>query len=431
VPQRGMQRLALRWELAGIMMHSTRCFGSILVAVCLPGQYGVAEAQQMPKPSLVATASLPGDTRDRTGWEGTLEEGTPIGQLGGFSAIERIPGSEGLSGDASYWVLSDRGPADGAASYPCRVHQLRLQLDRQNGQLTASVIETLPLTREGKPCLGALQALTPPGTLRGQALDPEGLRIGPQQSLWVSEEYGPSVDRFDGEGRWVASLPIPPGFPLYRGDDLASAKEGTVPNRGLEGLAVSADGNRLTAIMQGPLVQDSQPVKDKRYGRFVRVLHWNLQQPDALPVQQLYPLEDRSCGISEILAVDEDRFLILERDGEAGAEAKYKRIYLADFSSASPAQSIERLDPWNKPESIQIASKRLVVDLLDPIYGFSGSKAPEKPEGLAWHPSSNPTIRTLIVSFDNDFEAAKESLFMAFDIPEPLLAPIPSVAVSP
>jgi hypothetical protein len=424
------------WEVAGIMMHSTRGFGWILVAVCLADQHEVAEAQQLPKASLVATASLPGDTRDRTGWEGTLEEGTPIGQLGGFSAIEKIPGSEGLSGDArswiaSYWVLSDRGPADGAASYPCRVHQLRLQLDRQNGQLTASVIDTLPLTREGKPCLGALQALTPPGAPRGQALDPEGLRIGPQQSLWISEEYGPSVDRFDGEGRWVASLPLPPGFPLYRGDDLASATEGTVPNRGLEGLAVSADGKRLTAIMQGPLVQDSQPVKDKRYGKFVRVLHWNLQQPDAVPVQQLYPLEDRSCGISEILAVDEDRFLILERDGEAGAEAKYKRIYLADFSSASPVQSIDRLDPWTKPESLQIASKRLVIDLLDPAYGFNGQKAPEKPEGLAWHPSSDPTMRTLIVSFDNDFEAVRESLFMAFDIPESLLAAIPDVEASP
>jgi hypothetical protein len=183
--------------------------------------------------------------------------------------------------------------------------------------------------------------------------------------------------------------------------------------------------------MQGPLVQDSQPLKDKRYGRFVRVLHWNLEQPDAVPVQQLYPLEDRSCGISEILAVDEDRFLILERDGEAGAEAKYKRIYLADFSSASPVQSIDRLDPWTKPESLQIASKRLVIDLLDPAYGFNGQKAPEKPEGLAWHPSSDPTMRTLIVSFDNDFDAVRESLFMAFDIPESLLAAIPDVEASP
>lgn len=413
------------------MMHCIRNFGWGLMLVGLADPYGVAQAQQVPKSSLVATAALPGDTRDRTGWEGTLEEGTPIGQLGGFSAIERIPGSEGPSGDANYWVLSDRGPADGAASYPCRVHKLRLQLDRQHGQLQASVIETLPLTREGKPCLGSLQSLTPPGKPRGQALDPEGLRIGPDASLWISEEYGPSVDRFDGEGRWVASLTIPSGFPLYRGDDLASATEGTVPNRGLEGLAVGADGKRLTAIMQGPLVQDSQPLKDKRYGRFVRVLHWNLEQPDALPVQQLYPLEDRSCGISEILAVDEDRFLILERDGEVGSEAKYKRIYLADFSDASPVQSIERLDPWNRPESLRIASKRLVIDLLDPIYGFSGQKAPEKPEGLAWHPSSDPAIRTLIVSFDNDFESARESLFMAFDIPESLLAAIPDVEASP
>jgi hypothetical protein len=413
------------------MMHRIRRFGWGLVAVGFANPYAIAEAQQIPKASLVGTASLPGDTRDRTGWEGTLEEGTPISQLGGFSAIERIPGSEGLSGDANYWVLSDRGPADGAASYPCRVHQLRLQLDRQNGQLKASVIESLPFTREGKPCLGSLKSLTPPGASRGQALDPEGLRIGPEASLWISEEYGPSVDRFDGAGRWVASLPIPPGFSLYRGDDLAAATEGTVPNRGLEGLAVSVDGKRLTAIMQGPLVQDSQPVKDKRYGRFVRVLHWNLQQSDSLPVQQLYPLEDRSCGISEILAVDGDRFLILERDGEVGAEAKYKRIYLADFSDASPVQSIERLDPWTKPQSLRIASKRLVIDLLDPIYGFSGQKAPEKPEGLAWHPSSDPTSRTLIVSFDNDFEAARESLFMAFDIPESLLAPIPSVVATP
>jgi hypothetical protein len=58
----------------------------------------------------------------------------------------------------------------------------------------------------------------------------------------------------------------------------------------------------------------------------------------------------------------------------------------------------------------------LLIDLLDPAFGMSGEKAPEKPEGLAWGPRLADGRRLLMVCFDNDFDPARESIFVAFAI---------------
>ncbi len=83
----------------------------------MPDMHGYLLCQPNGGDSPVATTHClrnhPGDAKDLSRMSGTLEEGTPKNQLGGFSAIDFDTESN------SWFVLSDRGPADGATSYEC------------------------------------------------------------------------------------------------------------------------------------------------------------------------------------------------------------------------------------------------------------------------------------------------------------------------
>ena len=68
--------------------------------------------------------------------------------------------------------------------------------------------------------------------------------------------------------------------------------------------------------------------------------------------QLVYALTDESTGVSEVLAVDAHRYLVIEHDSNAGNEAKFKHIYLADTQGATDVSSIASLARTQLPESV-------------------------------------------------------------------------------
>jgi hypothetical protein len=360
---------------------------------------------------LVALGALAGSAKDLSMLEGNLEDGTPHDQLGGFSAWD-------YTGEGNeYWVLPDRGPADGAVSYACRVHRMELVLDDRQRQLTARLLATHLLKLEdGNLCKGSLRDLPLSVDQRGVALDPEGLRLMPGKALAISDEYGPAVDRFTVDGRRQGSWSLPDWMRLTREPKLSKAALGVMPNRGLEGLAISPDGRRLTAAMQGPLIQDSVPQGSKRYGNYTRLIQLAVDQ-NAEPLHQwLYPLADRSTGISEILAIDDHRYLVIERDGELRPGAKFKRIYVSDTRRASDVADMTSVPDNKLPAEIVPAQNRLLIDLLDPRWSIPAEHRLEKPEGLAWGPPLADGRRLLLLCFDNDFQSNVPTLLLAFAV---------------
>jgi hypothetical protein len=359
---------------------------------------------------LLARGKIAGDAGDLSVSSHRLETGTPANQLGGFSAID-------YSGDGdTYWVLSDRGPGDGAASYACRMQKIELSWHRADGRLLPKLVETILLRNEGNQnLLGSLSALSH----RGEdglplALDSEGLRVLNQKALIISDEYGPSVSSFDLRGERTGTYVLPKGFSLCEAPSQVSAT-GTYPNRGLEGLAITPNGSTLIAAMQGPLVQDGRLEGDKCLGLHTRWVRWDLTA-DTGTSQLLYVLADESSGVSEILAVDEHRYLVLERDSQAGSEARFKRVYLVDTSMASDISQVDNLNQSLQAGAIRPVTKDLLIDMLDPRFGIGGELTPEKPEGLSWGPALPDGRRTLIICTDNDFETARDSEFYLFAI---------------
>ncbi|MFN7738007.1 MAG: esterase-like activity of phytase family protein [Pirellula sp.] len=361
--------------------------------------------------ALVGKVEIPGTSVDRSGLSGNLETNTPINAFGGLSAID----SRGAKN--RYVVLSDRGAGDGAASFPCRYHDIELEVRPESGSIRFELLDSHLLSDlNGVQMTGSLEKLknwTSPS--RCPSYDPEGIRCLGSERVVISDEYGPNIDIFDRSGRMMKSVALPSRYALSERRSTPMTV-GTFTNRGLEGIAVTPDQSRLVAAMQGPLVQDGRIENNKCLGLITRWFSYNLDNGES--AEWVYPLDDESTGVSEVLAIDNQRYLVIERDSKFGLDAKIKKIFLADIADASDVSQVDSLKD-GLGDAIRPIKKQLLIDLLNPEYGMSGEKAPEKPEGLAWGPTLPNGQRLLIVCFDNDFDPAHNTIFAAFAVSIP------------
>ncbi|MCS7022936.1 MAG: esterase-like activity of phytase family protein [Gemmataceae bacterium] len=354
---------------------------------------------------LVGVATQPGTETDLSALQGKATDGTPLNRLGGHGSAIAYTGRGN-----EYLLLSDRGPKDGAVDFPCRIHRVEIRVTANERQLVQlRLLETVLLTDEGgRRLTGALEAIESDRPEKNRRYDPEGLRVGPDGTVYVAEEYGPLVDAFDTKGRRLRCLPVPEAFrPSRLSRNVAEElpphnHRGRQPNRGFEGLAITPDGQKLYAITQGPLLQDAAlDAAGKRIGRNCRILEIDLKNGHNR--QFVYPLDDPRHGVSEIVAINDQEFLVLERDGQAGTASRCKKIFHIDLSQASDVSNAEQLPAGELPPNIRPVRKKLFLDLLDPRFGIAGEGCPEKFEGLAFGPDLPDGRHLLLVTVDNDF----------------------------
>jgi hypothetical protein len=228
------------------------------------------------------------------------------------------------------------------------------------------------------------------------------------------------VFEFSSAGKRTQVLKVPSRFRIAHpsaspSEETERNSSGRQVNGGLEGLAIVPDGTKLYAAMQRPLIQDSQPGKGgKRVGTNTRMIEFDRAQGTTR--EFLYPLDDTTNGVSEILAVSANEFLVLERDGRGGNDAVAKKIYKVELGGATDISSVETLPPDGIPAGVIPARKTPFIDLLSPKFELAGAQFPEKIEGLAFGPDLADGRRLLVVAVDNDFIVEKPILLHAFAI---------------
>lgn len=380
---------------------------------------------------LVGVKQVDGDARDASGFTDTLALNCPHNRLGGFgSAIAHLGGDRFL-------VLADRGPGDGAAWFECRFHEVTIIVSPGDDRPVRFKLErtTLLTNERGRPFYGVASALKPTGPADGsqdQRLDPEGLALGPDGTIFISDEYGPHILAFRPDGTLLRRIPVPAAFaPASRSaDEILEGPPynsvGRQANRGFEGLTRNGQG-RLVALLQSPLLQDS-PFDDlnERAGRNVRVLE--LDPASTSPsTQWVYSLSAPTMGLNEILWIDHSRYLVIERDNKEGVQSRRKWVTLVDAAKASDVSAQRSLPAGQLAPGFTAAASTRLIDLLDASYGLAGPALPAKVEGLAFAPVKPAwgwpaADRLLLVLTDNDFKASEDSFIWAFRIPGALLA---------
>lgn len=365
---------------------------------------------------LIGIVSVPGDSNDQSGLADTVGAGTPHNLFGAISGMEHLEGNR-------YLALADRGPLDGASQFQCRFHEIELSIDvSRNPSVTFRLLGTTMLTtKDGQPLVGALEAFDTSAPMQGRRLDPEGIRIRNRDSVFVSDEYGPFLVEFSPSGRTHRLFPAPDSMAVANlsvdpKEEDAKNKTGRAANSGWEGLAITPDGRKLIAATQKSLLQDRLEENGKKVpGVHTRLVEFDLSTT-ASTRQLVYTLDTEKNGVSELLAVGNSDFLILERDSEAGGSAVSKRIYHITTNHATDVSQKKSLAGNTLPDGVVPVTKSLFIDLLDPQWTISGPKSPEKWEGLAFGPSLPDGRRVLIVAVDNDYVPEEPTLFAVFAI---------------
>ena len=205
-------------------------------------------------------------------------------------------------------------------------------------------------------------------------LDLEGLAARPDGGFWVVSEGAGSVD---DESRPVET----PNLALRVDPDGVIEKVVTLPETtnvrqrrfGFEGVASvgSGDDEVLYVAFQREWVDDpDNRVRIGRYDGEWRFFHYPIESP-------VSP-NGGWVGLSEITALSDDRFAVIERDNQGGDDAAIKRIYTFTVAGLTPVADA----PAGETAAFPVVEKTLVRDLIDDLRAPRGAVL-EKIEGLA------------------------------------------------
>ena len=368
----------------------------------------------------LGSISIPGNTTDHSDLAGEIGNGTPHNLFGAISAMEHLEGNRFLA-------LPDRGPLDGASQFQCRFHEIELTHSSvKTPSVEFRLVKTLMLnTENGSPLVGALEAINRESPSKSLRFDPEGLRISNEGTVFISDEYGPSLYEFNLLGSRRRIVPTPPQFAIANPSADSKMEDqknemGRAANSGWEGLAITPDGSHLMLATQKTLLQDRPRLNGtKPPTRLVRLLEIDLRTQNTR--QLVYRLDNEQSGISEILAINNQSYLVLERDGMSGSASQNKKIYRITTEGASDVSSTQSLADEAVVSGLSLVKKTLLIDLLEPRWGFAGPECPEKWEGLAFGPKLSDGRFLLWIAVDNDYVPSKPTWFHAFAIaPEEL-----------
>ncbi|TDD39347.1 esterase-like activity of phytase family protein [Nonomuraea terrae] len=322
--------------------------------------------------------------------------------VGGLSGIDRNPAT-----GAWYFVSDDRWRYN-----PARFYTGRLDFDRATGDFTGvRITGVTTLTREdGTPY---------PAYGQPDSADPESIRFDSWSGrlLWGDEGDRPNTSNpnipisqaavrgTDLQGRYIREFPTPTNLRL------TNTENGPRRNFGFEGLAVTA--RSITAVTEGPRYEDG-PVPTAERGAVARLTVWKREGQvraqyayplDPLPAAPNPPTGQSDSGVSEILAVDERRYLALERSWIEGVGYRVK-LYEIDLRGATDVLGRQYLGG----EPYRPVTKRLVRDLGDfrpPVQNL---------ESMAWGPRLATGECTLVIGSDDNFDAREATQFMAFGV---------------
>lgn len=388
-------------------------------------------------PTLIAQGSLSGVLLDQSGLAYNLENGMSASLAGGFGS--------GLAwaGGNSFIGLQDRGPnakawnpaLDDTTSFIGRFQSLTLQLSASapGAPLPFSLTPTLT----GTTLLSSATALnygvggalainsagksyftgrsdnfaaglsTNPNNAR---LDPESLRVSRDgKSVFISDEYGPYVYQFDrASGQRIRAFALPDTFAISNlsasgATEIANnTANGRITNKGMEGLAITPDGKSLIGFMQSPLAQDGGD--GAQANRIVKI-----DVASGAVSQYAYDnrIGSKNYNSSEIVALNDHEFLVLERDGKGlgdGSNAVVKQVWKVDIAAAADVSGLS----GQAALLAKAPTKTLFLDIRAALNakGISDALIPSKLEGLAFGDDvwvDGVLKHTLYVANDNDF----------------------------
>lgn len=287
-------------------------------------------------------------------------------------------------------------------------------------------------------------------------IDAEALILKADGSGYIGDEYGANIYYFDSTKKITGAIVPPPAMQPHSPVGTLNYSSAITPvngrrnNQGFEGVSLSPDGTRLFALMQSACVQDSdaannQNAKNTRLLIFDVSTNFTNSTPLAEYALQLPTYKgsgngaavDKTCAQSEVVALDNHRFLVLPRDGNGLGNSSlnpnvYKTVALVDIHVGGPTNFVSDaarnaeggtitsngvsgvLDPTIKPlawvEAVNMLNTNQLAKFNIQYDTGTGQVSKltmgEKWEGMSLVPANDPAAPNdyfLFVGNDNDF----------------------------
>lgn len=285
-------------------------------------------------------------------------DGTPIpwAALSGFAAA--ATGSTVYAVEDSFYKSSRIFTLDTSVKPASLTGELRI---RDSNGVLAALAASLPDAKDAAAFddtdLAAM--INADGTVN---LDGEGIAVASTGGFWIASEGAGSVAAYEsGRAITTANLIVKVSSTgVIESVITLPAEVNALQARfGLEGIAES--NGKLVVAFQRAWAGEAQP----RIGVYdLAAQTWQFMFYPLDPVTSPY---GGWVGLSDITALGNDQFLVVERDGHAGPDARIKRLYRIDLTGKANGATL---------------TKVLVRDLVADL-GAPGGLVLEKIEGLA------------------------------------------------
>ena len=163
--------------------------------------------------------------------------------------------------------------------------------------------------------------------LTGADLDVESMRRDRRGNYWFGDEFGPYLIKTDARGTVLRSVIPLPGVYAPENKDVArgAALANLGGSGGFEGMAINKSGTRLYTLLEKTVSGD--PVK------MLRINEFDIDNEAYTGVGYFYPLDAGGTNIGDMTAVDDHRFIVIERNGgtPTNGTVPFKKLFLIDI----------------------------------------------------------------------------------------------------
>jgi hypothetical protein len=294
----------------------------------------------------------------------------------GHSGIKRMP-------DGTFWILTDNGAGSKANSPDFMLYLNHYKVDFKKNKFTR--LNTIFLNDSDKKVpFHIVTEGTQKRYLTGSDFDTESFQFA-GGAIWIGDEFGPFLIKADLNGKVLAVFETMVDGKVIRSPDHPSVTTPGLPtdfvkfqsrrSKGFEGMAVSKDGSKLYAVLEGALWDEQSKAYEMFNGnQYLRVLEFDVKSGQWTGRHWKYVLEANHHAIGDFNMIDETSGLIIERDNGEGVSSyacsdgkkpncfhdlpKFKRIYkveLTDATANGPLKKIAYIDLLNIADPKKVA----------------------------------------------------------------------------
>jgi hypothetical protein len=174
--------------------------------------------------------------------------------------------------------------------------------------------------------------------LTGADFDIESFRRDHRGHYWFGDEFGPYLVKTDARGTVLrAEIPLPGVYAPAHKDVVAGRATANLPaSGGFEGMAINKSGTKLYTLLERSVTGDAAGT--------LRIDEFDVDRETYTGRRFFYPLDAAGTAIGDMVAIDDQRFVVLERNGNTLTSpnpAPFKKVYLIDIEEV-PAGGVAR-----------------------------------------------------------------------------------------